>query len=320
MLLSNRQKTIRFWLRIIYALACLSLAVTVISLNYKGCDGITGIRRGIGAGTIIFWFIFLRHIIHHQVLELELIYRPGTRLGREAEHGMEQIHGLNLIGVFMLLLFNLPVMLHYKLYDPFVPVECTSRQGYNTLLALLVLNSIPAGMNILMALSTTILALLTVFIRWVGFWFMNYSINYTAHLVTYFGNGRNRHQQSAGALPNTNTNTNPVILDIELSTQTEELPANNNDTELPSNLDTTSNNQPSTSPLSPATPSITQSPKIECPVCLEDKQIYIKMKCGHNLCLGCASNWFSENQSCPICRNQISQPISSSSQSAHIPT
>ena len=311
MLLSNRQKTVRFWLRIIYAVACLSLAATIISLNYKGCDGITGIRRGIGTVTIIFWLILLRHIIHHRVLELELIYRPDTRLGREAEHGMVQIHWLNLVAVSMLLIFNLPVMLHYKLFDPFVPLECSSRHGYNTLLALLVLNSIPAGMNLILALSTTILALLTVFIRWIGFWFMNYSINYTADLVTYFGNGRNRHQPPIEALQN----TNPVVLDIELPESIELSPTNNNNI--------ISDNMPSIATPSIATPStaipnVTESPKIECPVCLEDKQIYIKMKCGHNLCISCANNWFGENQSCPICRNQISQPIPASSQSAHI--
>jgi hypothetical protein len=280
-------------------------------MNYAGCDDITGIRRGIAAGTIIIWFTILRHTIHHRHLELELINRQGTLTARNAENVMAEFHHMNIIAFIILFLFNLPVMLHYKLYDPFVPVECSSRHGYNTLLALLVLNSMPAGMNLILVLSTTILALLTVFIRWIGFWFMNYSVNYTAHLVTYFGNGRNRHQPPIEAPQN----TNPVILDIELPEPIELPPTNNTDTELSDNLDTTSNRQPST-----ASPSMTQTPKIECPVCLEDKAIYIKIICGHNLCLGCANNWFSENQSCPICRNQISQPISSSSQSAHIPT
>ena len=99
-----------------------------------------------------------------------------------------------------------------------------------------------------------------------------------------------------------------IVLDIELPTP-DTVEGLGHEPSTDTNTNTT--NTTTTSATSATTPSqhtsLSNPRQIECPVCLEDKQIYIKMKCGHNLCLGCANNWFGENQSCPVCRNQISQ-------------
>lgn len=284
--LSNQHKTTRFWLRIIYSLACFAMAATTLLMNYTGCENITDIRRGIGATTIIIWLPILRNIFNHHVFELALIHRPDTQISREAPHNMNYIHQWNLIYLSLLFIYNFPIMIYYKLYDPNIPQECTDSRGYYTLLALLVLNSVPIGVNLVLVLVTFIGGLFTLFIRWIGFWFKTYTLNFTNQLQAYFGAyGINKHTSQPTYNNNTSattgsTTSNQVVLDIELS-----------DSSKPSLT----------------TQITTQQPIKECPVCLENKMIYLKMVCGHKLCLQCANTWFNENQSCPVCRNQISQ-------------
>ena len=172
------QKTIRFWFRSGYAIMCLALAITVISLNYEGCDEITGVRRGISAGTIMFWFVILRHTIHHREFELELINRPGALMARNTEHHMLEIHHMNIMAFIILFLFNLPVMLYYKLYNPDIPPECVSRHGYDLLLALLGFNSFPAGIILFLYISGFVSAIMFYLIRLLGFWISNYLLKY----------------------------------------------------------------------------------------------------------------------------------------------
>ena len=181
-------------------------------------------------------------------------------------------------------------MIYYKLYDPDIPQECPDNRGYYTLLALLVLNSVPIGVNLVLVIGTFIGVLFTLSIRRFGFWFKTYTLNFTNELQAYFGAygiGRNPPQptdnnnntSATTGSTTTTTTTTQVVLDIEL---------------------------PDESEPSLTTQITTQQPIKECPVCLEYKIIYLKMKCGHTLCLLCANTWFNENQSCPVCRNQIS--------------
>ncbi len=300
--LTNKQKTIRFWGRTGYIIICFALAITVVTMNYAGCDDITGVRRGIAAATIIIWFTILRHTIHHRHLELELINRPGSLTARNAEPIMHEFHHMNIIAFVILLLINLPVMLYYRLYNPDIPQECESRHGYNTLLALLIFNSFPAGGFILLSLTGWIMLLVFVSIRRLGYWMSNYCLNYTNQHMTFLGFGRLR---TPAQLPNQDqtqlSSQEQVVLEIELPNieLTDDTPTNNH----PSTTTTTNAEYTRIEPTRAAEPT-----RIECPVCLEDKTIYIKMKCAHTICIGCANNWFGENQSCPVCRNDISQP------------
>lgn len=295
--ITNRHKTVRFCLRIIYSLVCLALSAANILTNYTGCDDITKIKRGIGIVTTIGWFVILRNIFHNRMYELAFIHRPDTQLGRDATKVMSEIGVINIITLTIIFFISLPVMLNYKLYDPDIPHECTSRHGYNTLLALLILNSVPIGVNLLLALGTTICVLFTLFIRWIGFWFETYTLNFTNQVHPYFGSHDVRRQQ-----PATTTNTPPtsqvVVLDIELPE--------------PNSPETVIQPSTATTPPDSSEPSLTphaatQTSNKECPVCLEYKMIYLKMKCVHTLCLQCANTWFNENQSCPVCRNEISR-------------
>jgi hypothetical protein len=271
-------------------------------MNYTGCDDITGIRRGIAAATIIIWFNILRNTIHHRILELELINRPGSLTARNAENVMGEFHQMNIIAFVILLLINLPVMLYYSLYNPDIPIECQSRHGYNTLLALLVFNSFPAGGFILLSLTGWITLMVFVSIRRLGYWMSNYILNYTNQHMTFLGFGRLRTPEQLPTQDQTQLQSRQqVVLDVELAN------------------DTTTNNEPSTTTTNDATRAA-EPTRIECPVCLEDKTIYIKMKCAHNICLSCANNWFSENQSCPVCRNEISQPPTIPEQSSQATT
>jgi len=294
--LSKTQKTIRFLCRLVYIIICLALAITTVTMNYAGCDDITGIRRGIGAATIIIWFNILRNTIHHRILELELINRPGSLTARNAENVMGEFHHMNIIAFLILLLINLPVMLYYRLYNPDIPQECQSRHGYNTLLALLIFNSFPAGGFILLSLTGWIMLLVFVSIRRLGYWMSNYCLNYTNQHMTFLGFGRLR---TPAQLPNQDQiqlqSRQQVVLNVELENDN----TTNNEPSTTSNADDATRIEPTRA---------AESTRIECPVCLEDKTIYIKMKCAHNICLGCANNWFAENQSCPVCRNDISQP------------
>lgn len=294
--ITNRQKTIRFWLRIIYSHACLALGAANILMNYTGCNDIKTIMRSIGAGAIIVWLVILRNIFHNRIYELALIHRPDTQLGRDAPDAMSELSMINIIALTIIFFVSFPVMLNYKLYDPDIPQECTSRHGYNTLLALLVLNSVPIGVNLVLALGTTIGILFTLFIRWVGFWFKTFTLNFTSQVQPYFGShGIPWHQlATASNLPPT---SQVVVLDIELPESDESLTATQPNTTT----------IPDTSEQSPASQITTTESIKECPVCLEYKMIYLKMKCGHTLCLGCANTWFNENQSCPVCRNKIEQ-------------
>lgn len=293
---TTSQKTTRFWIRIIYSLACFAMTAATISMNYTGCDAITGIQRGIGIGTIIFWLNILRNIFQHRALELALAHELETPQILHKKKQMAEINSMNIIGFCILFLFNFPVMLHYKLYDTSaIPQECSNKAGYHTLLALLVLNSVPVGVNLILALGTIIGVIFTLIIRCIGFWFINYSLNYTWFTHIYFGTHggfwrqSRQPQQPSSTVQNPDPN-NQVVLDIELP-------------------------EPSTTEPSAPEPNITnhtatttsETTAKECPVCLEEKSIYLKMKCGHTLCLICANNWFGENQSCPVCRNAISR-------------
>jgi len=292
--LTPRQKTIRFWLRIIYSLACFAMAAATISMNYTGCVAITSIQRGIGIGTIIFWLNIFRNIFQHRALELALAHglEPPQILHKKKQ--MAEINNMNIIGFSIIFFFNFPVMLHYKLYDVgAIPQECSNKSGYHTLLALLVLNSVPVGVNIILALGTIIGVLFTLIIRGIGFWFINYSLNYTWFTHIYFGtHGGFWRQSHYPQQPSTTdpTPNNQVVLDIE----------------LPEPGATGAAPGPSAAEPYTEGPTTPEPMTKECPVCLEEKSIYLKMKCGHTLCLTCANNWFNENQSCPVCRNAIS--------------
>lgn len=50
-------------------------------------------------------------------------------------------------------------------------------------------------------------------------------------------------------------------------------------------------------------------PKIDkCPICFEEKTLDTT-KCGHSACDSCFETWYKTNESCPICRNAISDRI-----------
>lgn len=43
----------------------------------------------------------------------------------------------------------------------------------------------------------------------------------------------------------------------------------------------------------------------ECPICYDEMQCKVELKCGHSFCLPCLQNW--EWESCPICRAKTNQ-------------
>lgn len=51
---------------------------------------------------------------------------------------------------------------------------------------------------------------------------------------------------------------------------------------------------------------------IECPICFEDKNSYIKINCNHKFCKSCLKKWGTEQSStCPTCRQLINNHVSS---------
>ena len=49
---------------------------------------------------------------------------------------------------------------------------------------------------------------------------------------------------------------------------------------------------------------------IECAICMDPDAHGVQLKlddCGHSFCYGCATEWFNQNNSCPICRGAITR-------------
>tara|TARA_R110000744_G_scaffold361588_2_gene469382 strand:+ start:2829 stop:3326 length:498 start_codon:yes stop_codon:yes gene_type:complete len=42
--------------------------------------------------------------------------------------------------------------------------------------------------------------------------------------------------------------------------------------------------------------------KFECPVCLDEKYVGLKLKCNHIYCSKCLRKWLKNNKHCPYCR------------------
>jgi len=251
-------------------------------MNDTDCDtDLTGIKRGIGIASILFWLIILYCVVYHRSLEFRLLYQPVI-LFRRRISTMSEINTAALIGFSVLFLYSFSIMIHYKFYEPYMSPECNLKTIYQVILALLVLNSAPIGINLLIVIGLTIGLFINVFLKYFGYWFINFSLNFSHTIFCWYSA-----QPSSG---NTNNNSNPaniperVVLDVDI-----EEPSSENSTETGTGTHELAANT------------------LECPVCLENKQIYLKLKCSHSLCIACANTWFIGNQTCPICRNQISQ-------------
>lgn len=50
---------------------------------------------------------------------------------------------------------------------------------------------------------------------------------------------------------------------------------------------------------------------VECNVCLDEKNDVISLPChsNHELCVGCARNWFARSDTCPVCRADVGVPV-----------
>ena len=43
----------------------------------------------------------------------------------------------------------------------------------------------------------------------------------------------------------------------------------------------------------------------ECPICLQKKKNFPKIRCNHKVCSLCLSKWFKDNSTCPVCRQLL---------------
>ncbi len=47
------------------------------------------------------------------------------------------------------------------------------------------------------------------------------------------------------------------------------------------------------------------SQRSECPVCMEDDNLYPLARCGHGFCMNCVTKWVREIPTCPLCRKNV---------------